>query len=386
MSEPDAAELMARAGALVPKLIARSKRTAAERRVADETIADFEAAGFFRVLQPKRYGGLQMEFQVFANLVRALAQGCGSSAWVYAVMAEHGWMFSLFPQDGQDEIWRGNPNARGCAAVDPSGTAEKVDGGYRLNGQWRFVSGSDHAHWAFLTVPSSEGGKTVIRQLLVRRSELTALDDWHVMGLIGTGSRTLVADNIFVPERRAITQDEMMRGTAPGAQVHPDYALIRTPRRYLTAFSLSPVLIGLANRALELAIEGTQKKIAAGAPLELDTLQLRIAESAADLDAANTLLDAHLGRAMERIAAGDEIGERDIARSRMAGAYVGRLAQTATARLCMASGSGWIFNSSPLQEIFRDVTSGATHRAMNVEMLGKNYVRGLGLDAPSRPG
>ena len=383
MSDPAANELLTRARALVPKLIERGAHTSAERRVPDETIVDFEAAGFFRVLQPKRYGGLQMEFAVFAKIVRELAQGCGSSAWVYAVMAEHGWMFSLFPKEGQDEIWSGNPHARGCAAVDPSGNAEKVDGGYRLTGQWRFVSGSDHAHWAFLTVPANEGEDfIVVRQLLVRRSELKALDDWHVMGLIGTGSRTLVADNLFVPDRRAITQEQMMLGTAPGRDVHPDYTLIRTPRRYLTPFSLSPVLIGLANRALAMVMDGTRKKIAGGVlPPDFDTLQLRIAETAADLDAANTLFDAHLAQAMARVASGQAIGEREIARSRMAGAYLARLAHDATARLCRATGSGWIFNLNPLQEIFRDVTSGATHRAMNFEMLGKSYVRALGIGA-----
>ena len=380
MNSPDAAELMARARALVPTLIERSPRTTQDRRVPDETIADFESAGFFRVLQPKRYGGLQMEFSVFANLVRELAQGCGSSAWVYAVMAEHGWMFSLFPQEGQDEIWSANPNARGCAAVDPSGKAEKVEGGYRILGQWRFVSGSDHAHWSFLTVPANDGGKTVVRQFLLKRSELQAIDDWYVMGLIGTGSRTLKADNIFVPDRRTITQSEMMLGTAPGRDVHPDYPLIRTPRRFLTPFSLSPVLIGLANRALAIVMEATRKKIASGAPLpDFETLQLRIAETAADLDAANTLFDAHLTQAMARVVAGDAVGEREIARSRMAGAHLARLVHAATARLCMATGSGWIFDNNPLQEIFRDITSGATHRAMNFEMLGKSYVNALGV-------
>ena len=83
-----------------------------------------------------------------------------------------------------------------------------------------------------------------------------------------------------------------MLGTAPGASLHPDYPLIRTPRRYLTPFSLSPVLLGLANRALALVMEGTRKKVAGGAlPPDFDTLQLRVAETAADLDAANTLFD-----------------------------------------------------------------------------------------------
>ena len=160
---PDAAELLARARALVPSLLERSPRTEAERRVPDETVADFERAGFFRVLQPKRYGGLQMEFSVFAHLVRELAHGCASSAWVYAVVAELGWVMALFPREGQDEIWGSDPSARGCAAVDPSGKAEKVAGGYKLSGQWRFISGSDHAQWVLLTAPCGEGAARVVR-------------------------------------------------------------------------------------------------------------------------------------------------------------------------------------------------------------------------------
>ncbi len=378
---PDAAELLVRARALVPKLIERAPRTAAERRVPDDTIADFEQADFFRVLQPKCFGGLQMDFSVFAHLVRELAQGCASSAWVYAVVAELGWVMALFPREGQEEIWGTSPAARGCAAVDPSGKAEKVSGGYTLSGQWRFISGSDHAQWVLLTAPSVEAaGATVVRQFLVRRSELKTIDDWHVMGLVGTGSRSLVAENVFVPDRRTITQQEMLLGAAPGGAVHPDYATVHAPRRFLTAFSLAPVVIGLANRALAIVMDGTRRRIAAGAvPPDFDVLQLKIAESAADIDAVNTLLDSHLAQTVARVASREVIGDEEVLRNRMMGAYLTRLARAATERLCMATGSGWIFDGNPLQEIFRDATAGATHRALNFESGAKNYVRALGI-------
>jgi 3-hydroxy-9,10-secoandrosta-1,3,5(10)-triene-9,17-dione monooxygenase len=380
--EPDADELLARARALVPVLTERAPRTAAERKVPEETIADFRRADLFRVLQPRRYGGLQMDFSAFARLVRELAHGCASSAWVYAVVAELGWVMALFPREGQDEVWAGNPDALGCAAVDPAGKAAKVAGGYTLGGQWRFVSGSDHAQWALLTAPAEEGGGITVRQFLVPRAELGTIDNWHVMGLIGTGSRTLTAENLFVPDRRTITQREMLTGDAPGAKLHADYGVCRAPRRFLTAFSLCPVIVGVADRALAFAVEAAKRRLAAGPPPDdLDVLQLRIAESAADLDAANALLETHLADADRRLSAGEAIPERDVLKNRMMGAYVTRLARGAVERLCNASGSGWIFDGHPLQTMFRDATAGATHRALLFEANAKNYARALGVGA-----
>ena len=155
---------------------------------------------------------------------------------------------------------------------------------------------------------------------------------------------------------------------------------MRAPRRYLTAFSLAPVIIGLADRALQIVMDGTRTKLKAGVPVpELDVLQLKIAESAADIDTVNTLLDAHLMRSAARIAAAEAISDQDVLRNRMLGAYITRLAKSATERLCVASGSGWIFDNSPLQVVFRDTTAGATHRALNFESSGKNYVSALGI-------
>jgi 3-hydroxy-9,10-secoandrosta-1,3,5(10)-triene-9,17-dione monooxygenase len=371
----DAAGLYARARALVPELRKRSAQTIAARTVPAETIADFQRAGFFRVLQPKRFGGLQLDFPVFANLVRELAYGCGSSAWVYAVMGELGWVMAMFPEEGQAEVWS-DPAAVGCAAVDPAGRAERAPGGFRLNGQWRFVSGSDHAQWVMVTAPADDE----IRQFLIPRAELETVDDWFVLGLIGTGSRTLRASNLFVPERRSITQRGMLEGNAPGSAVHSDYPVCRAPRRFLTAFSLSPVLVGLAERALTLTIDAVKQRIAAGQPpADLDVLQLRIGEAAAEVETARMMLDNRLADAVARLAAREPIGDLDVQRNRMIGAHIVRVARSAVDRLCIASGSGWLFDEHPLQVIFRDAVAGATHRAMNFETNAKGYVRSLGI-------
>jgi len=371
----EAVELIERARALLPVLRKRSPKTIADRSVPAETIADFQDAGFFRVLQPKRFGGLALDFPVFADLVRELAHGCASSAWVYAVMGELGWVMAMFPEEGQAEVWS-DPSAIGCAAVDPAGRAERAPGGFRLTGQWRFVSGSDHAQWVMVTAPADDE----IRQFLVKRSELATIDDWFVLGLIGTGSRTLCAEGLFVPASRTITQRGMLEGNAPGAAVHPDYATCRAPRRYLTAFSLSPVILGLAERALAITVEGTARKIAAGQPpADLDLLQLRIGEAAAEIETARHIFEGCMAEAVARLEVRDAIGDLDIQRSRMIGAFMVRIARSAIDRICQASGSGWLFDQNPLQVIYRDAVAGATHRAMNFDIHAKAYARGLGI-------
>ncbi|HVG49994.1 MAG TPA: acyl-CoA dehydrogenase family protein, partial [Xanthobacteraceae bacterium] len=371
-AKPDAAALYAAARALVPALRARSAKTDADRRVPAETIADFQDAGFFRVLQPRKFGGLQMEFSVFANLVRELSHGCASSAWVYAVMGELGWVMAMFPQEGQTEVWGKDPSSIGCAAIDPSGHAGEAPGGFSLSGRWRFVSGSDHAQWVVLTAPC--GATNEVRQLLVRRDTLQTIDDWHVMGLSGTGSRTLVADKVLVPSHRTITQSGMLDGTAEGSRVH-DYAVCRTPRRYLTAYSLSPVIVGLAERALAIVMESVQKKLATDPLADVGQIQLRVAEATADVETARALCDRHLDEADRRLRAGDKISDADIQKARFMASHMVRIARGAIDKLCALSGSGWIFDDHALNVVFRDSVAGATHRAMNFDTNAKAYAR-----------
>src|SRR3954451_17336865 len=151
--------LIERPRSLVPALRQRSKQATADRRLPQETIDDFQRLGLTRCLQPAAFGGFASDYRVFSKIIRALAQGCGSTAWVAAVHGEHNWVVGNFPEQAQHDVWDSNPFAVASASVAPSATAEPVSGGYRLSGRWGFASGCDHAQWIVLGAMSKALGK-----------------------------------------------------------------------------------------------------------------------------------------------------------------------------------------------------------------------------------
>jgi 3-hydroxy-9,10-secoandrosta-1,3,5(10)-triene-9,17-dione monooxygenase len=375
------------ARALIPVLAARSAATVENRRVPDETIQDFRRAGLFRVLQPARFGGLELDFAVFATITRELARGCASSAWVYAVIEELFWVIATFPEEAQLEIWRDDPQVLACASLVPTGTAERDGDGYRLTGQWHFLSGSDHAAWVFLTAACDNGkGGRELRNFLIRRPEVQLIDDWHVIGLAGTGSKSVKVDGVYVPAHRSVRYDDVLNGTAPGARVHPQYSLLRAPRRYLTTFSITPVIVGLANRALDVTTDILRSRLNAGSvPDEFETVQQKIAECAAEAHTANLILDTHLRDSVATLEAGTAIGDNDIAKNRLLSSYMVRLSIQAIERLCSVSGSRWIYNDHPLQVILRDALAGATHRAFSWEAHARAFSQSIGIERRAAP-
>src|SRR3954465_13524209 len=150
--------LIERARSLVPALRQRSKQATADRRLPKETIDDFQRLGLTRCLQPAMFGGFASDYRVFSKMLRVLAQGCGSSAWVAAVHGEHNWVVGNFSEQAQRDVWGKNPHAVASASFAPSGSAEPVAGGHRLSGRWGFASGCDHGTGVLLcsTAETSE--------------------------------------------------------------------------------------------------------------------------------------------------------------------------------------------------------------------------------------
>ncbi len=362
-------------------LASRSADTEKNRRVPNDTIADFHRAGLFRVMQPARFGGLELDFGTFAWITRELARGCASSAWVYAVIEELFWVLATFPEEAQREIWEEDPAALACASIVPTGSAVKDGDGYRLSGDWHYLSGSDHASWVFLTAAFDDGdGRRELRNFFVRRSEVQVVDDWHVMGLVGTGSKSVKVDGVFVPAHRSVRYDDILNGTAPGVRVHPGYPLCRAPRRYLTAFSISPVILGLANRALDVTTDTLRSRIKSGAvPDDLEILQQRIAESAAEVRTANMIFETHLRQSDDLVNSREPIRDADIAQNRLMASYMIRLSKQAVERLCAISGSRWAFNTHPMQVILRDALVGATHRSYNWDSIARDFSQSIGI-------
>ncbi len=218
---------------------------------------------------------------------------------------------------------------------------------------------------------------------LVRREAVDTIDDWFTLGLCATGSRSLSASELFVPEHRAVLYDALLTGRTPGAAVHPQYGLCRTPRQFLTAFSISPVIAGLADRALRLALENAEKSLRSPAGIrDIGALQLKIAESSVENGTVQMIMATRLEEARDRIGAGEQLGERDVAANRLYASHMVRTAMGVIERLCTTLGSRWVYQGDPFQLILRDAMTGATHRGFTWDIAAHAYAASIGLVAP----
>ena len=372
--------MLDRARALVPRLIERGPAAAAVRRLPPETIAEYHAAGILRILQPRRFGGRQGRFSLFSRIVEELTYGCASSAWVYAVLAEHQWIIAQYPEEAQLDVWGDDPEAVASSSLAPRAAAKRVAEGWRLSGRYPFSSGCDYAQWAILGAFLGEmGDPRHIAYLLAPLAEVEIVDDWQVLGLAGTGSKSLVLHDVFIPEHRCVMVSDLFAGTPPGALVHPDYPVLRAPRGFLVSYSLPPVAIALGRRALDIACTTLSGRVSRGVTklAESEVVQVAIGEAAAAIDVATMLL--HTGResSTAAVSSGRKITDAEALRARRDMVYAQHQVSWALDRLCELNGARWVYDSDQLGAIRRDVMTILTHHAASRQAAMAPYGRML---------
>jgi alkylation response protein AidB-like acyl-CoA dehydrogenase len=372
--------LLDRARALIPLLAERASAATAARQLPARTIAEYRAAGILRILQPKRFGGLQGRFSLFSRIVEELTYGCASSAWVYAVLAEHQWIIAQYPEEAQIDVWGEDPLAVAASSLAPREAARRVPGGWRLSGHYPFSSGCDYAQWVIIGAFLGEkGDPRGIAYLLVPLAEAEILDDWQVLGLLGTGSKSLVLHDVFVPEHRSVTVSDLFAGTPPGALVHPDYPVLRAPRGFLVSYSLPPVAIALGRRALDIACAALAGRVSRGVTrvAQSEVVQMAIGEAAAAIDVATLLL--HTGResSTAAVSSGRKITEAEALRARRDMVYAQHQVAWALDRLCELDGARWVYDNDALGAIRRDVMTILTHHAASRQAAMAPYGRML---------
>ncbi|ORB33254.1 monooxygenase, partial [Mycolicibacterium porcinum] len=200
---------------LLPLLRERAQETEDLRKLPDANVKALEDIGFFKLLQPEQWGGLQCDPTIYCEAVRRLASACGSTGWVAGVLAVHNWHLALFDQQAQEDVWGDDPSVRVSSSYAPMGAGHAVDGGYLVSGSWQWSSGSAHATWAFLGGPVIKDGRPVdFGSFLIPISDYKIDDVWNVVGLRGTGSDTVVVKDAFVPKHRFLSYKAMNDGTA----------------------------------------------------------------------------------------------------------------------------------------------------------------------------
>jgi alkylation response protein AidB-like acyl-CoA dehydrogenase len=361
-----AEDLVQRARGLVPALRERAARCEDMRRVPDETMADYIGAGLIRATQPARYSGAEIGWDILCAISQILAAGCGSQAWIQRIMADHAQMVATFPAEAQEDVWAKNHNALVSSSFDPVGRAERVDGGFIFSGRHGFSSGIDHAHWlicgGFIIEGERRDGPHFF---LAPKSDVRIIDDWHTMGLAGTGSKSFELRRVFVPAHRFLDGRLAMQGRGPGTAVTK--ALVyRMPRGSgVTTSGFTALAVGMAKGVLEEWLATTASRKSRGiAVAARQTMQELAARASGEIEAAEALYFNTLRAAISQIERGDDLSPFDRAKAKRNVSLAAQLCLKAGTRLFNAAGGRALYLSDALQRQYRNLLGATSHHGL----------------------
>jgi alkylation response protein AidB-like acyl-CoA dehydrogenase len=376
--------LVAAAAALQDQIQEDAAQHDRERRMTDRTVAALRENGLLRLMVPKSLGGHEAGLRTLLDVSTEIGRGCTSTAWVAGVVNTANFLIGHLPHKVRAEVWGENPDACAVGVLAPSAKVEPVDGGVRITGKWAYSSGTQIASWAIMGIPPYEGAPYPGPGLaLMPMSELVVEDTWHVMGLRGTASNTVVAQDIFVADERILPLGPVMAGAfvAEGSTE----ALYRSSQLGILVLSLVGPQLGAAKTALEFVVAEAPKRSvstttyatqSASVPLQSD-----IGHAAHKIDTADLLLHRMAGLIDDYAQRGEQLTPELKTRNRVDGAKASQLLKEALDLLVSVHGAGAFAENNPLQRIFRDINVASRHTgtALNVplEIHGKVL---LGLD------
>ncbi len=357
---------------LLPNFRDRAEDAERLRVVPEASVKELEEAGFFRMLQPRRFDGLEADPVDFYTAVKLIASACGSTGWISSVVGVHPWQIALFPDEAQQAVWGSDTSTRASSSYAPTGKASKVDGGYQLSGKWSFSSGCDHCSWVLLggLVFDGDGNVVDFKTFLVPRENYTIVDVWNVVGLRGTGSNDIVVDDVFVPEAFTLSMSDTGRCYGPGQEQNPS-DLYKLPFHSIFTGTITTPIIGMAEGAYAEHVEMQQKRVRAaylGEKASLDPFAaVRIARASSEIDAAWALLVNNIREEQAHVAKGETIPlavRLKVRRDQVLGT---QRAIDAIDALFEASGGRALAEGTYLQRTWRDAHAGRVHAANDPE-------------------
>ncbi|WP_409182002.1 3-hydroxy-9,10-secoandrosta-1,3,5(10)-triene-9,17-dione monooxygenase oxygenase subunit [Amycolatopsis sp. VS8301801F10] len=356
---------------LLPVLRERAQETEDARRIPAESVKALQETGFFRLLQPKPYGGFEADPVTFYTAVKLIASACGSTGWVASILGVHPWHVALFDARAQADVWGEDHDVRISSSYAPMGKATVVEGGYRLSGRWSFSSGSDHCTWVLLGGPAFADGKPVdFCTYLVPISDYSIVDVWDTVGLRGTGSNDIVVEDVFVPKHRALSFMATSKCKTPGQEVNPG-PLYRLPYGSVHPSTITAPIIGMAQGAYDAHVEHQGKRVRAayaGEQSKEDPFsKVRIAEAGSEIDAAWLQLTHNIDELYQLACKGEKLPFSTRLRVRRDQVRGTERAISAIDRLFENSGGRALQRGTPIQRFWRDAHAGRVHAANDAE-------------------
>ena len=362
---------------LAPGLAERVPQAEADRRLPDENVRDLIDSGLIALEVPRRFGGAELNLDALIEVTSALAEGCSATGWVYALWAAHMWLIGHYPEHIQAEVFE-NRDSLVSSVVNTVGMPEAAPGGFRWSGRGFFSSGVDHCNWLTAAIdlkPEEPPGDR--RWFLIRRSDFEIVDDWETVGLRGTGSKTIVVDDVFIPDERIVKARELSEGRGVGAELHGS-PLYCAAMDFTFSLPFAGPGLGIARAALKASAARIRKRIETGTPrqvAEQAATITRLAKATADVDAARALMLATARRFCYIPAA--EATMLDRAECRRNVSYGIQLCRAAVNSMFEASGGSGVYSSTELQRLWRDSNVAGAHHGLLWDVHGLAYGREL---------
>lgn len=375
-------DIKSRVARLVPDIEKLAAQCETDRKVPEESVAAYKDTGLHRAIQPKRYGGYEFGFTALPEMSFEIGQACTSTAWVFGLYMVHNWLGAQFPQECQDELWGDNRDAVISGSYAPIGKAEAADGGFRLSGRFPFSSGVPGADWNLCgaMLPFGPEGKPVPCFTLVPKSDYTIdWESWQTVGLSGTGSYDVLVDDVFIPAHRVLSFPDSTGGASPGANLLEN-PIFNMSLLTCIAFTLATPPVAAAAGALKRFVEENKVRDTHGAVVlggskigEFQTVQKRVGEAAARIDAAITLIRRDIAEAEDEAR---QIGKTSLDRrliNRRSQSFATHMGQEAMNLIFDAVGGRSLQMDHPIQRAWRDTAAAAHHISMNYDAVMSMY-------------
>jgi 3-hydroxy-9,10-secoandrosta-1,3,5(10)-triene-9,17-dione monooxygenase len=373
---PDPATLIASARAMIPMLARRAVEQKNRRGVLRETIAEMQAAGFFRVLQPKRWGGYEMDLNTFYDIEMALGEGDMSAGWAYGVLGVVSWFLGLIDDRVAHEVWGQDTKTLICSSTMPAGKATAVEGGFRLNGHWRYASACEHSDWALLGGMVHMAGKAPPDWyfFVVPRRDYRTADNWQVAGLQGTGSIDVIVEDAFVPGYRVQRMQDNFDLKGAGQATNLS-SLYRLPFGQIFVRGVSTAGIGALQAMLTALIAYSRSRVsrAGGIASQNPAIQLLCAETAAAIDEIRQTLHRNF-RTLHDYARRDAPPPLELRlQFKFQSSAVIERCTLLGARIFKATGAAGLSDELPFGRILNDLLAARQHISNQYEYYGGNW-------------
>src|SRR5277367_1924808 len=384
--EPDLTqeEVIRRAREMMPWIREQAPAMEADRRLSDEVNQRMMDAGFFRILQPRRFGGYEFDLSTYAEVISEMTRGDGSTGWVASFNVAHNWWIAQLPEQGQIEIFGPDGDVRAPIQIGGVGLATPVDGGWMISGKWDYTSGCDVSNWlgviAMVKGPHPDSPPADILMLMLPNADYTVFDNWYVMGMRASGSKQAIVENVFVPSQRVLSFAALIHEFKSPGQAMDVHPMFRTPLLPIVYIELAAVAHGLAQAAIDAFVDVVSTKKLRLPPFvalkETRRAQACLGRATAKLESVRAGMNELIRRqeAREaRVVSGPPFTDLEQRRDLLLLDEIAQLSYDCVQICFRGAGTAAARVGNPLERIFRDSAMMGTHYFLDAERTTENF-------------